>query len=242
MAGLLMTRPQAAAERFVSGLPAAVTAQLQVIYAPLLDIQPVPVAVDLDGIRGVIFTSANGVTTGSTQVVRRDLPVFCVGERTADAAKQAGWTVKVCAPDADTLVSRVLKLQPSAPILHLRGQHAQGKVAARLTAGGIRCEEQITYNQRLLQLSPQAISALAAQKEMIVPLFSPRTARQFADLYPTGAVVHLIALSDAVAAPLKALNYKGLQICSEPNAKAMARAVAAVAAQLDLLEGGGAAQ
>ena len=60
MVPLLMTRPLAAAERFVTSLPEAARAGLQVIYAPLMEIRPEKASVSLQDVKGVIFTSANG--------------------------------------------------------------------------------------------------------------------------------------------------------------------------------------
>lgn len=124
MVPLLMTRPLAAAERFVAGLPQGARAGLQVIYAPLMQIRPIQAMVSLDGVKGVIFTSANGVEAASRETAVR-LPAFCVGERTAVAAVNAGWQVLSLGQCADELVGRLLQKPPKAPLLHLRGAHVR---------------------------------------------------------------------------------------------------------------------
>ncbi len=235
MVPLLMTRPLAAAERFVAGLPQEARAGLQVIYAPLMQIRPIQAMVSLDGVKGVIFTSANGVEAASRETAVR-LPAFCVGERTAATAVNAGWQAISLGQCADELVGRLLQKPPKAPLLHLRGGHARGRIAQRLTDGGIPCSAQIVYNQVLLPLSVEAQAALSAKTDVIVPLFSPRTACHFASLCRDAAHLHLIALSGAVAGPLKSLNCKVLRVSKEPSAEAMAEAVLDAAAQLSRLE------
>lgn len=236
MVPLLMTRPLAAAERFVAGLPEAARARLRVIYAPLMEIRPAQAPVSLQGVKGVIFTSANGVETASRETAAR-LPAYCVGERTAQAAAKAGWRASCLGHCADELVAALLSQRPEAPLLHLRGGHARGEIAERLTSGGIPCREQILYDQVLLPLTEEAKAALAAQTDVIVPLFSPRTARHFANLCGDAAHLHLIALSPAVAEPLKGLNCKTLRVSKTPDAAALAAAVLDAAAQLSQLEG-----
>lgn len=236
MVPLLMTRPLAAAERFVAVLPEAARAGLQVIFAPLMEIQAAQAPVQLDGMEGVIFTSANGVEIASRETAAR-LPAYCVGERTAQAAAAAGWQASCLGHCADELVAAILGQRPEAPLLHLRGAHARGDIAGRLTRGGIACHEQILYDQVLLPLTGEAQALLAAQTDVIVPLFSPRSARHFAELCGEAAHLHLIALSPAVAEPLKGLKCKTLRVSKTPDAAAVAAAVLDAAAQLSQLEG-----
>ena len=111
MVPLLMTRPLAAAERFVAGLPEAARAGLQVIYAPLMEIRPAQAPVSLDGVKGVIFTSANGVEAASRETAVR-LTAYCVGERTAQAAAEAGWQASCLGRCAEELVRGVAQPAP----------------------------------------------------------------------------------------------------------------------------------
>lgn len=239
MVVLLMTRPLTAARRFVEALPADLLAKLQVIYSPLIEIRPLPGVADASGARGLIFTSANGVAAAEAP---RDLPAYCVGEATAAAARENGWQAEACGGTADALVTNLLNTRPDGPLLHLRGTHTRGDVAARLTAGGIRCDEKVVYEQALLPLTAEAEAALAAQSLVIAPLFSPRTAQHFSKLCPAEARPFAVMLSSAVAEAAKALNYNDLQICKRPTAQAMTEAVQDAAVRLAWVEGGGEAQ
>jgi len=236
MAGLLMTRPIDAAQRFVSTLPVALTTGMQVIYAPLIKVQPLHQCINLDGVSAVIFTSAHGVSAAAGSLDGCDLRAYCLGQRTTLSAQNAGWQAEQCGMTADELVTNLLQQKPRGMLLHLRGRHTRGHVAARISAAGLNCREQVIYDQPLLPLTKQALSALSSSTDLVVPLFSPRTARQFADLCPMDAAIHLIAMSDAVADPLKSLKYKDLRICSEPEARAMMQHVRQVAEQLARVE------
>lgn len=241
MVPLLMTRPLAAAKRFADGLPAGALAGLHVVYTPLMEIQPVQAPVNLQSVKGVVFTSANAVEAASRETAVR-LPAYCVGERTAQTAAELGWQAVCLGQCAEELTAALLQERPEAPLLHLRGAHARGEIAQLLTDGGLPCREQIVYDQVLLPLTEEAQAALAAQNDVIVPLFSPRTARHFANLCGDAPHLHLIALSQAVAEPLKGLNCKVLRVSKAPDAPAMAAAVLDAAAQLSRLEGKGRAE
>ncbi|NIZ60674.1 uroporphyrinogen-III synthase [Sedimentitalea sp. CY04] len=236
MACLLMTRPPDAARRFVELLPKSLTTELEVIYSPLISVQPMDARVSLDSFDAVIFTSSNGVSATDGIIELKDRVAFCLGQRTTQIASNAGWTAQMCGKTADDLVEYLLQRRPSEMLVHLRGQHSRGNIAERLTEAGLTCREQIVYDQCLLPLTTEADSALARLQNVIVPLFSPRTARQFADLCPAGSKIHLIAMSEAVEEPLKSLKYKDLQVCSEPEAKSMAQLVSEVATQLIRVE------
>ncbi|MBY6056459.1 uroporphyrinogen-III synthase [Leisingera daeponensis] len=241
MVPLLMTRPLAAAERFAGGLPAAARARLNVIYAPLIEVRPAQAPVELQGVKGVIFTSSNGVSAASRETTKR-LPAYCVGQNTAQTAADAGWQARCLGQCADELTEALLQERPDAPLLHLRGAYTRGSIARRLIDGGLPCREQIVYDQVLLPLTEEAQTVLSAQNDVIVPLFSPRTARHFANLCKDASHLHLIALSEAVADPLKGLSCKALSVSRAPDAAAMTAAVLDAAAQLSRLEGEGRAE
>lgn len=236
MTGLLMTRPPDAARRFVSGLPDALTAGLGVVYSPLIKVQSLGQVIDLNGIEAVIFTSANGVAVAAETLGKSGMLAYCLGQGTTLAAKKAGWQAEFCGLTAGDLVAGLLQRRPHRALLHLRGQHARGSVAGRLAAGGLSCGEQVIYDQPLLPLTAEALWALSEQSDIIVPLFSPRTARQFANLCPDDASIHLIAMSEAIADPLKTLNHKGLQICRKPDVATMTQLVRDVALRLIRVE------
>lgn len=234
---LLMTRPRAASERFVAQLPERLRSRVQVIYSPLLDIRPMEQPVDATGVRGLIFTSANGVAAAAAQDVRRDLPAYCVGPATTETARQAGWEARMAGETAEELMAKLLKERPDSPLLHLRGEHSRGNIAARLTELGLTVREQPVYRQQLLPLTPEARAAAAGSAPVIAPLFSPRTARQFADLWPGPAPLLVAAMSGPTAEPLENLAIARLRIAKRPTPKKMRKAVKKLVKYAIRLEG-----
>ncbi|ABF65560.1 Uroporphyrinogen III synthase HEM4 [Ruegeria sp. TM1040] len=228
---LLMTRPLSAAQRFVDLLPSEMCRELPIIYSPLMEIAPLQGLIDLGGIDAVIFTSGEGVRVASAAQPLR-LRAYCVGERTASAACEAGWSAQFVGDTADTLVEALLASRPSGKLLHLHGEYTRGAVAERLSEGGVSCSGQAIYRQALCPLSAEAEAALTAQIPLIVPLFSPRTAAHFDSLCPEKAHLSLIAMSDAVAEAMPRLQSRVRHVSKFPTAEAMAELVCDVAAAL----------
>ncbi|WP_319545834.1 uroporphyrinogen-III synthase [Ruegeria conchae] len=220
-----MTRPRAASDRFVAQLPDHIRSQVAVIHSPLLRIEPLEVAVEFGDSAGLIFSSANGVNAAALLNVDRSLPAYCVGPATTQAAQNAGWDAQMRGATAEGLVANLLKLRPRSPLLHLRGEHSRGNLAERLTESGLTTREQPIYRQQLLPLSDEASQAAEDNQPIIAPLFSPRTARHFADVWAGSAPLWLAAISEAAAEPLKTLRFERLKIADEPTPDKMQKAV-----------------
>ncbi|EEE38386.1 uroporphyrinogen-III synthase [Rhodobacteraceae bacterium KLH11] len=220
-----MTRPRAASDRFVAQLPARVRTAVKIIHSPLLEIRPLAVPVETGDVAGVIFSSANGVNAAALMDVDRDLPAYCVGPATTVAAKAAGWDAQMMGATAQELMAGLLSLRPQSPLLHLRGEYSRGNVAEQLTSSGLTTREQVIYQQHLLPLSDAASLAAEGKQPVIVPLFSPRTARQFADGWAGSAPLWLAAISETAAEPLKTLAFERLRIARAPNPDKMQKVV-----------------
>ena len=242
MLTLLMTRPLESAKRFVAQLPVDVRAMVTPIYSPLIGIEPSVTALDIGDSRGLIFTSANGARIAAGLSDLRDIPCYCVGEATTQAARHAGWQAHFTGENSEALIRTLHQTRPATPLLHIRGTHARGAVAARLTALGCATTDQVIYDQPLLSLNDTARLALAGDAPILVPLFSPRTARHFANIVTTKAPLLLAGLSDAVADPVKTLNYKQLLVAEQPNSKAMTRCIVRLINDAKRVEGAGSAQ
>lgn len=186
---ILLTRPAPQSRRFALALGR------DCLISSL--IEPVFLAPAIPPHAGLILTSE----TGADAAARLGLsaPAFCVGDRTAKAARAHGLTATSAAGEAEALIALVLAA-PVAPLLHLRGREARGDIAARLTAAGVPTAEAIGYAQEERALTPEARAALNGTRPVVLPLFSPRTARILAD-QARGATAPLtvVAMSQAVA-------------------------------------------
>ncbi|WP_162798416.1 uroporphyrinogen-III synthase [Sulfitobacter sp. SK012] len=217
---LLLTRPQASSERFVARLDPLALSKVQVVISPLLEIVPLDTPVSLNGIQAVIFTSANAVGFAPAA---NGMAAYCVGARTYEAARQAGWSAHLAGETAVDLIAHILDLRPKGPLLHLAGHHRRGDIGENLSKSGIQTQTLTLYDQILRGLSSEALSAL--QGTTIVPLFSPRTALKFMQESPDMRHVHAVALSGAVADPLASAGLASLEILPSPQGDKMVKAV-----------------
>ena len=236
---LLLTRPQTASEQFWQSLPEEVRTRSRLILSPLLEIVPVGKPAPLQPGTAAIFTSANAVACFAAPVAA-GAAAYCVGQATRAAAETAGWQAECLGETAEELLSALSGQRPG-PMVHLRGRHIRTDLAGRLAAAGLTCGEQVVYDQRLLPLNKSALMALAGPEPVIVPLFSPRTARQFAETAGDLVNVTAITLSEAVADPLKTRDLAGLSCAARPDAKAMRKAVTEAIERLCRVEGTGGA-
>ncbi len=217
---ILLTRPDADSARFAQCLREA-GIQAEIVISPLLGISSLDVAPDFDEVRGVIFTSRNGVAS----VAAWNLPAWCVGQATRDSAAHAGWQAISGGGDAEALLQTILADAPAGPLLHVRGEHARGDLAARLSAAGIPTDEVVSYRQEAKALSSEAKRLIQGDFPLILPIFSPRTARHLCTLGPFAAPLKVVAMSAAVAQALTELDVQNTVIASQPNAEAMIEAI-----------------
>ena len=240
---LLLTRPRPQAERFAQAFAERFGPAIRIVISPLLRIEPQQGALPpLSDYSGLVFSSRNGVQSLAGMSDDRRLPAYCVGARTAEAARAIGLRAEFCGADADALVARLAQAAPGGRLLHLRGAHARGGIAERLSASGQPCDEAVIYDQIPQKLSPEALDLLTGEGLVLLPLFSPRSARLAAQA-TAGATAPLAlasmsrAVTEAWAGPLPVL----LRQAAHPDAAAMLDALGALIAAARHLEGGNAA-
>ncbi len=225
-AKILITRPRDGAERFAMELAQVMPCPMPVLISPVMDIAPLPDLLPLEPFKGLIVTSANGAETLIAKTDRRDLPVYAVGARTTAVAGKAGFKSRHMGDDADGLVEGLLRLRPKAPLLHLRGEVARGNVAERLTTHGILTREKVVYAQRPVPLSKEAKTLLNGTSPVVLPLFSPRSAKLLAQQVTGNAPRYVVAMSWSVASELPQGWAKTIIIASRADSPAMAKGIA----------------
>ena len=215
---LILTRPAPGSEAFWRDLPGDLRDRVTPVISPLMRIEPLSVSVNLTGVAGVIFTSANGVAFGPES---GDIPAYCIGTRTTAKAQSAGWSAVMTGQNADELIKALQGHQPQTPLLHITGRHQRGDIAERLSHAGVATQARAVYDQILLPLTPQARAALSDDRPKIVPLFSPRTAQHFITSCPDPSNVIVIALSDAVAYMVENSGARAVMVAPDPNAASL---------------------
>ncbi len=227
---LILTRPAAQSESFAADIAARWDGPLYIVQSPLIEI--VPLQVSCDHPDAVVFTSANGVSAAKRFGLPDGLTAWCVGTKTADVARAAGFAPIIGPGDADGLVADIIAAKPAGRLAHIRGRHARGDVCARLIQAGVNCKDVVAYDQQEQPLSDLAKSALSGTMPLIFPLFSPRTAAILSKQGPFAAPIHAVALSQAVAEALATELVDSLSVAPVPDAAAMLDAtLAAMRAQ-----------
>jgi uroporphyrinogen-III synthase len=226
-APVLVTRPRAEAEAFAAALTARFGARVRPVVTPLLAPRFLTPTLPGRDYAAVIFTSAQAVE--AARHLNHPLPrlAWCVGRKTAEVAEAAGFTARSANGDAEALAEAVLKDPPKGRILYLRGVDTRGNLLDRLDSSGVSTDVGIVYEQEPQELTPEALALLSEPVDLIVPLFSPRTAALFVAALPpdSPAHLHLAAMSAAVAEPLMTLPHAALAIARTPDAPAMLDAV-----------------
>ncbi len=245
MVAILLTRPKPAAARFATRLRNAL-GEVEIVETPLLKIVWVEGREPGTPVRGRVFSSVNGVEGVLRQGTPARGPAWCVGTRVAEAAEQAGFNVRAREPDAEHLIARILADKEPGPLRHLRGVHQRGDIADRLTQAGCSTYTHVVYDQIVQGLSAPAQSALKCVAPVILPLFSPRTARQFATCLARveghQAPLFIAAMSDAVVTALGDVGAVEVQTADFPDAKAMCDATEKLFDAAQRLESRGPAQ
>ena len=226
---LILTRTRDQSEAFARALEARLPGRYRPLIAPLLEIVPVGAPLALDGLQGLLFTSANGVAAFVARSSERGLPALCVGAMTAAAAREAGFVAR--SADGDVAALADLAAATHRPgqgaFLHVRGRHAAGDLAGRLAGRGIEVRAAEIYDQAARPLDP-SVAALLRHGGATVAIFSPRSARLLADALRPGDLggAITVALSPAADAPLARLGPARRIVAAEPTRDGMIEALA----------------
>jgi len=226
---VLVTRPEPAAERTAAAL---IARGHEVWKVPLMRVEPV--AADLSGRWGaVIITSANApaaIADNPAHEALRQLPLFAVGERSAQAAREAGFAnVASAGGDVHDLVQLLRERQADtvAPLLYLAGEERAADLIGELAARGIAAEMRVVYRAVTAPFPDELVAALEAGDVQAVLHFSKRSAGTFiagardAGIAEQAMAVRHYCLSAQVAEPLIAGGAKRVAVAPRPEEAAL---------------------
>lgn len=187
----------------------------------------------LDGVRAVLFTSANGVRAFARATERRDFRAFAVGDATAAAARAAGFTEVMSAGGAvDDLARLVIgHLKPkNGALFHAAASVTAGDLQGLLEAAGFSVRRAVLYEAVASERLSDAARAAIARHEIDAALFfSPRAAATFVRLAPglEEGCQHMVAvaLSSAIAEKLAPLPWRQIAVAAAPNETALLAAL-----------------
>jgi uroporphyrinogen-III synthase len=238
---VLVTRPEEDARSLVAALEAR---GHEALVEPMLTIAPAEGAespLDLTDIQALVFTSANGVRAFARLSEARNLPVFAVGDASAEAARAVGFeTVESAGGDvADLARLLIARLDPEDGALYqAAASRLAGDLLGALGEAGFTLRRAVLYEARpVADLSGTLRWELASGGLDAATFFSPRTAGTFVGLVEklglgeTCAEVTALAFSEAVAAKLRALAWREVLVAERPNQEALLARLDGLAAE-----------
>lgn len=188
------------------------------VVAPLLEVRPLAgVKADFRGVSALAFTSRNGVSAFAALSKRRNLPVYTVGEATAEAARHAGFgAVSSADGDINDLVALIAVHPPTGKLLCPGPVEPAGDLIGQLAGHGVACTllpvyETVPTDQKV----PDALDG--------VIIHSPKAGRVLAELLTPAMAreLRLYAISAAAASPLSHLPFTSIEIAPEPDETAL---------------------
>ena len=215
-----ITRAQPGAARTAARLTAL---GYEPVVAPLLTIRPLPEALsqapDFATVAALAFTSPNGVAAFADLTPDlRDRPVFAVGDATAEAARDAGFTDARSAAGDIHALARLIAASPVQGLILAPG--------AREPAGDLPALLPDHVIQRLPIYAAEETHAVAPPDFDAVLLHSPRAARALATvLTPDVAQRLAVCISAAAATPLSALSFTEIRTAEAPDETSMLTAL-----------------
>jgi uroporphyrinogen-III synthase len=242
---VLVTRPQPDGEATAAGLRAR---GFEVLLAPMLRFEPVAFRDDEDAAYGaVIVTSANALRGIAPHLQEPHLkasrllalPLFAVGEHTALAARNAGFSHVIPANGgASALRDLVLasvktkELKKASTLLYLAGADLARDLAGELGERGFTVVTHTTYRMAPVSSLPYEVcAAFAASQVDAVLHYSRRSARAFLEAVRAGGVeisalaIPQCCISAAVASVIRDAGATQVMVAASPDENALFEAL-----------------
>lgn len=243
-ARVLVTRPRPAGERTAGRI-----AELGMTPVVLPVTGIVTRAESLGAISGrawaaVVFTSANAVSAvGDEPGVPRGLPVYAVGRRTAQTARQAGFTavragggdgLSLAAAIRDDVVRGRLGVSEARPLLYLAGRPRSPGFEDALRVVGLPFVTVECYETQSISYAVEALKAVLAKPFDFALFYSCGTAHAFFRLLAEAGLTdqfrarRIVCLSEKVATALPDGLCDNAIIAESPSEKAVLELLAAM--------------
>jgi uroporphyrinogen-III synthase len=237
---VLVTRPHPDDETTAASLRAR---GFEVLKAPMLRFEPVAFSDDEDAHYGaVIVTSANalrGIAPHLANSRLLKLPLFAVGEHTASAARNAGFTTVIPADGGaaslrDLVLARVKakELKKASPLLYLAGADLARDLPGELGERGFTVVTHTTYRMSpVASLPGEVCDAFVANGIEAVLHYSRRSARAFLEAARAGGVeisalaIPQCCISAAVASVVRDAGASQVMVAASPDENALFEAL-----------------
>jgi uroporphyrinogen-III synthase len=181
----------------------------------------------------VAVTSANAILHAPPELVAAlaHLPCHAVGEKTAQAARRAGFSAVRAGPgNAEALAGEIAVALTGQGLVYLCGRVRFSGFEQKLRAAGVRVFPVETYDTVVLPHDDKAVAAcLDGRPVDAVLLYSAKAAEAMAALAGRPALVPLLGnatfacLSSRVAGALATVAGDRIRVSREPNEEALFR-------------------
>lgn len=239
---ILITRPRSSSEGFARLIRTNLGEHTPIVVSPVIEIKSVSVEMDLDNVRTLIFTSHHAINSFCKQTPRRDFYCYTVGSLTFETAQKAGFKPSLGNGTAASLVHKITEEKPDGQALHVRGEHIAFDMMTPLRDAGIHLSEVILYHQAYCPLTTKAKAVLASSTNIVLPVFSTRSAKLFFEKETWKGKLFVAAFSEAIASVISKEEIYALKIASKPAVAEMLNAVEYLWYEANQLEGNGPAQ
>lgn len=227
---VLITRPE---EEYADTAAMVTALGYQPVPCPMMKVENVTADFsDIAKFQALIFTSAGAIPPFCAQSSARDLPVYTVGDVTAERARAAGFT-KVTSAGADLAALEVLlrseNLSADKPVLHVSGVD----IVRPMDVPNLTVERRVVYRAGLLaNLPEQAQMEIRNQSPAIALFYSARTAQAFAEAIKKDRLAHqlmstkALCLADSMVESLRDLPWRGIRVAERPDRAGMQALIA----------------
>jgi len=215
---VLVTRPEPDARREADAL---IARGHEPVIAPLLEIEFLKgVALDLDNAQAVVITSRNTLRALEDHPQRDEvtaLPLFAVGEATAWAGRQFGFSEVTIGPGTGAGLPPIIQREvhpEKGPLVHIGAEKVAFDLQGALEEDGFELRRIVLYRSHPVDtLAEEIVAELKSGAISRVLLLSPRTARTFARLAQRHGLVTeakgivCYCLSEAIAEAVAPLGF-----------------------------------
>ena len=225
---VLVTRPSDQAARTAKRLAAL---GHEALLAPVLEIFPTGAPIPDGPFDLVLATSAQAFAGWTAPRALRGVATACVGEKTAQAAREAGFEVKIVAPRAETMAEMLIGEKKPGAALYLAGRERKPALEQRLAGAGWRLELVETYDARPVASWPEeVVAALRDGRIDAVLHYSPRSAGAAMALIGGAAarLSHFCLSSDVADRCREGAPEATIFVASQPDEEALMRLLGSV--------------
>ncbi|MEL6479721.1 MAG: uroporphyrinogen-III synthase, partial [Pseudomonadota bacterium] len=179
----------------------------------------------------VLATSAHGIRGFAALSERRDLPVFCVGDRTAEVARGLGFGLCLSASGRSADLIQLARQSGLRRFIYPRGRDVSVDLAQALEAAGHRVHQAVVYAAVPAGPPPAPVAAAFRAGEIpVVTVWSARNASVLARWlddsgpFPLTSAT-LVAISRAASQPAENSGFGHISVAERSDAAGMLAAV-----------------